>query len=58
MSDSYQVFVDDNFHYMDEGERYKLGDFATFEEALNACKAIVDEFLKANYKEGAKAEVI
>ena len=48
MANSYQVFVDDNYHYMDEDERYKHGDFATFEEALTACKTIVDEYLQEN----------
>ena len=24
----YVVYVDDNFHYMDEDERYKLGEFS------------------------------
>lgn len=56
MLNSYQVFVDDNYHYRDEDERYKLGDFAIYEEALNVCKAIVDEFLQANYKPGVTAE--
>jgi hypothetical protein len=27
MEKPYTVYVDDNFHYMDESERYKLGDF-------------------------------
>jgi hypothetical protein len=31
---------------MDEEERYKLGDFATLEEAVAACKAMVDQFLQ------------
>ena len=42
----YTVYVDDNFHYMDESERYKKGDFATLDEAIAACKQMVDEFLK------------
>ncbi len=42
---TYTVYVDDNFHYMDEDERYKLGDFATLDEAIAACKGLVDEFL-------------
>ena len=25
MAEQYTVFVDDNFHYMDEDERYKYG---------------------------------
>ena len=43
---AYTVYVDDNFHYMEEGERYKLGDFATLGEAIAACKRLVDAFLK------------
>jgi hypothetical protein len=42
----YTVYVDDNFHYQDEGARYTLGDFPTLEEAVTACKNVVDEFLK------------
>lgn len=42
----YTVYVDDNFHYMDEEERYKLGDFANLGEAVAACKRMVDAFLK------------
>ena len=42
---TYTVFVDDNFHYMDESERYKYGEFDTCEAALAACKHIVDECL-------------
>ena len=42
---TYTVFVDDNYHYMDEEERYKLGDFATLDEAIGACKRVVDQFL-------------
>lgn len=53
---SFTVFVDDNFHYMDEDERYCLGSFDTLEEAVAACKGIVEEFLAANYKPGMKPE--
>src|SRR5271167_2331450 len=42
----YTVNVDDNFHYMDEEERYKLGDFTSLDEAVAACKRMVDAFLK------------
>lgn len=55
MANSYQVFIDDNYHYMDEGERYRHGEFATFEEALAACKAIVDEYLLGAYEAGMTA---
>jgi hypothetical protein len=57
MANSYQVLVDDNYRYMDESERYKLGDFETFEEAEAACKEIVDEFLqKGSKRESITAE--
>jgi hypothetical protein len=48
----YEVYVDDNFHFMDENERYKLGEFETCDEATAACKKIVDEFLETGYKKG------
>ena len=51
-SKKYSVYVDDNFHYMDESERYKLDTFETCEEAIAACKKIVDEFLEEGYKDG------
>jgi hypothetical protein len=41
----YKVMVDDNFHYMDEEERFELGMLLTAEEAVAACKRIVDEDL-------------
>ena len=52
----YTVFVDDNFHYMDEGERYKLGDFDSADKAIAAAKKIVDGFLESNRKPGQSAE--
>ena len=42
----YVVYVDDNFHYMDESERYELGEFSSKEEAIARCKKIVDEFFE------------
>ena len=52
----YTVYVDDNFHYMDESERYKLGDFATLDEAIKACKRSVDGFLNDERACGTAAE--
>jgi hypothetical protein len=49
---SYQVFVDDNFHYRDESERYKLGAFPSLDAAVAACKRIVDEFLLSSHRPG------
>ncbi len=44
-TDSYEVLVDDNFHYMDEDERYSAEVFQTYAEALGLAKRIVDESL-------------
>jgi len=44
--------VDDNFHYMDEDERYELGVFPNADEAIAACKRIVDEYLEGAFKPG------
>ena len=45
MAKRYPVYVDDNFHYMDESQRYRLGEFDDCQSAIAACKSIVDEFL-------------
>jgi hypothetical protein len=52
----WKVFVDDNFHYMDESERYLLGEFDSRDEALAACKKNVDDFLSSQIKPGMTAE--
>ncbi len=44
----YTVYVDDNYHYMDESERYKLGEFDDCASAISACKRVVDESLRAD----------
>ena len=41
----YIVFVDDNFHFMDESERYIAGEYDTAEEALEKSKSIVERSL-------------
>jgi hypothetical protein len=51
----YTVYVDDNYHYMDESERYKKGDYATLDEAIAACKQMVDDFLKDEVEPGGTA---
>jgi len=53
---SYKVLVDDNFHYMDESERYQHGEFNSCESAIAACKRIVDEFLLPESKSRGTAE--
>src|SRR5206468_362727 len=51
----FRALVDDNFHYMDAAARAELGTFATYAEAVAACKAIVDAFLTANHRPGMTA---
>lgn len=46
MAQRYTVYVDDNFHFMDKSERYKLREFDACQSAVAACKQIVDEFLE------------
>ena len=53
---SYTVFVDDNFHYMDESERYQQGVYETLEKAVSACKTIVDEFLRSSHEPGITSD--
>jgi hypothetical protein len=52
MTKKYLVYVDDNFHYRDEEERYLKGEYDTLEEAISVAKKIVDEFLEDGYSEG------
>lgn len=40
MSEKYKVFVDDNYHYMDEGERIPFSSYNSLQEALDKCKEI------------------
>jgi hypothetical protein len=40
MFNHYKVFVDDNYHYMDEGERYAVGSYHLLEDAIEKCKEI------------------
>lgn len=49
---TFKVFVDDNYHYRDENERYEKGEYDTFEAAVNVCKSIVDQFLLSAFKPG------
>lgn len=48
----FEVLVDDNFHYQDESERYKYGEYDTYEEAVEECKDIVDRELLHLYEKG------
>jgi hypothetical protein len=52
----YKVLVDDNFHYMDESERYELGRYSYLEEASRVCRKLVDDWLAYTYKPGMRAD--
>ena len=56
INDQYKVFVDDNYHYMDESQRYTVGSFDTLEEAVNKCKEITIKSLNDLYEKGITAE--
>jgi len=49
---SFSVYVDDNFYYMDEDERYLFGNYESCEEAKQVCGKIVDDFLRTEYRPG------
>jgi hypothetical protein len=53
---AYRVMVNENSHYMDEAERYEHAPFHSCEEAITACKNIVDDYLLANHSPGMSAE--
>jgi len=38
----YKIFVDDNFHYMDESHRYKLGEYDNLEKAIAGFTSMID----------------
>jgi hypothetical protein len=54
----FTVIVADNFHYMDESENYRLGDFGTLEEAVDTSRRIVDEYLASAYTPGMTAAAL
>ena len=55
---TWQVLVDDNFHYMDESQRYVKGEYPTYAEALDVCKEIVDRCLRDEYVPGMSASAL
>ena len=50
------VFVDDNFHYMDEQEKYRLGSYGSYEAAEAVCRRVVDRSLAGLLQPGMTAE--
>ena len=54
----YRVMVDDNFHYMNEEERYEQGLYKSCSDALEVCRKIVDQSLEGMHKPGMTAEAL
>lgn len=52
----FHLRVYENSHYMDESEAYNHGQYDTYEEALIAAKAIVDDFFEHNWQPGITPE--
>ena len=52
----FRVLVDDNFHYMCEEERYEHDVFDSVEDAIAACRRIVDGDLEGYLKHGVTAD--
>ncbi|MCB9418286.1 MAG: hypothetical protein H6667_00660 [Ardenticatenaceae bacterium] len=55
---SFTVFVDDNFHYLDESERYELGRFPKLAAAISAAQRLVNDYLITAYRPGMTAETL
>jgi len=56
MSKKHQVYIDDNYHYMDESERMSVGSFESLEDAIEKCKELTLESLEHLYEEGITPE--
>jgi hypothetical protein len=56
MSEKYTVYIDDNFHYMDESERYAVGSYHSLEEAIEKCKEMTIRSLEGFYEKGITPE--
>jgi hypothetical protein len=54
----YKVLVDDNFHYQDPDERREAGTYESIEQALAACRAIVDRWLAEKHRPGISAAAL
>jgi hypothetical protein len=52
----YRVLINDNAHYMDQSAQDDHGVFANSDEAIAACKEIVDDDLNAMWKPGTTAK--
>ena len=56
MSKKYMVYIDDNYHYMDESERITAGSYNSLEKAIEKCKKITIISLKHLFEKGMTPE--
>jgi hypothetical protein len=54
----FKVLIDDHFHYMDEDSRFEHGVFETAEEAIAACRKILDSTLEEQCEPGLSASAL
>lgn len=54
----YSVMIDDNWHDMDTEHRLQFGPFSTADEAVAACRKIVDDWLELYKAPGMTAEAL
>ena len=54
----FTVYVDDNYHYMDEDERWTLGVFGSAAEAVSAAKDLVTKSVEHMHEAGMSAEQV
>jgi hypothetical protein len=47
---TFTVLVDDNFHFMNEDERWTAGTYGSLREALDECLQIVGQDLRQGYR--------
>lgn len=52
----FKVYVAENSHFEDEGERYLKGEYTGCETAVAVCKRIVDDFLLKAHSQGKTEE--
>jgi len=55
-SEKYKVCIDDNYHYMDESERYTAGTYKSLKKAVEKCKKITIRSLEDLYEKGITPE--
>ena len=54
----FDIFIDDNFHYMDESERFHHGTFDTLEEAVTEARRIVEKSVRSFFKPGMSFDAL